>query len=62
MMSVDYSSGSTKLTIKNKIGLHTSRKAKVEGTSTPEYLEKKKKKNSGSRQDFCFIMRAKFEG
>lgn len=44
MMSVDYSSGSTKLTIKNKIGLHTSRKAKVEGTSTPESLEKKKKK------------------
>lgn len=44
MMSVDYSSGSTKLTIKNKIGLHTSRKAKVEGTSTPESLEKKKKR------------------
>lgn len=44
MMSVDYSSGSNKLTIKNKIGLHTSRKAKVEGTSTPESLEKKKKK------------------
>lgn len=44
MMSVDYSSGSTKLTIKNKIGLHTSRKATVEGTSIPESLEKKKKK------------------